>query len=58
MRDASLTYQPGLQVSSFVGKFKVRLGDTVTGPPVKGTNTWTFEVDDASALRSMGSESR
>ena len=40
-------YQAGMQVASASGALIVKLVSSVPGPPVKGTNTWTIEVDAA-----------
>ena len=44
----AIPYQAGMEVASSVGLFEVKLLDSVPGPPVKGNNTWTIEIDDAS----------
>ena len=40
-------YTKGMQVTSVDGTRIVKLLESKPGPPVKGTNTWTVEVDDA-----------
>src|SRR5881394_1498765 len=45
----AVPYQPGMQVTSSAGTFTIKLLDSVPGPPVKGPNTWTLEVDDATS---------
>ena len=45
----ALPYQPGMQVMSSAGTFTIKLLDSTPGPPVKGPNTWTLEIDDASS---------
>jgi hypothetical protein len=42
-------YQSGMQVMSSNGLFTVRLLESNPGPPVKGQNTWTVEVDDVAS---------
>jgi hypothetical protein len=44
----AIPYQAGMEVASSLGLFEVKLLDSVPGPPVKGNNTWTVEIDDAS----------
>ena len=38
-------YVKGMQVTSTSGALIVKLLESVPGPPVKGTDTWTIEVD-------------
>ncbi len=42
-------YQPGMQVTSAATPpvFMIKLLESNPGPPVKGTNTWDIEVDEA-----------
>lgn len=42
-------YQPGMSFTSTSGKFVVKLLESTPGPPVKGNNTWTIEVDDSAS---------
>jgi YtkA-like len=39
-------YEAGLYVISDAGYFKITLLNSQPGPPVKGQNTWTIEVDE------------
>jgi hypothetical protein len=43
----AMPYQPGMHVTSAAGAFTIKLLDSSPGPPVKGTNTWNVEIDDA-----------
>jgi hypothetical protein len=43
----AMPYQPGLAFASAAGTYTVKLLVSDPGPPVKGNNTWTLEVDDA-----------
>jgi hypothetical protein len=43
----AVPYQPGMHVTSDAGTFIVKLLQSVPGPPVKGQNTFTVEVDQA-----------
>jgi YtkA-like len=45
----AVPYQPGMEVTSSAGLFKVKLVESVPGPPVKGNEVWTIEVDDATS---------
>ena len=40
-------YTKGMHVTSRGGALTVKLLQSVPGPPVKGTDTWTIEVDQA-----------
>jgi hypothetical protein len=44
----AMPYQAGMSVLSSAGVFTVKLLDSTPGPPVKGQNTWTVEVDEVS----------
>jgi len=43
----AVPYRPGIEVTSSAGLFTVKLVQSVPGPPVKGNEVWTIEVDDA-----------
>jgi hypothetical protein len=43
----AVPYQPGMHVTSSAGTFTIKLLGSVPGPPVKGNNTWTVEIDEA-----------
>jgi hypothetical protein len=43
----AMPYVQGMMVTSASGGLTVKLLRSVPGPPVKGTNTWTVEVDQA-----------
>jgi len=44
----ALPYQAGMLVMSNAGTFTIKLLGSTPAPPIKGQNTWTLEVDDAS----------
>jgi hypothetical protein len=44
-----MPYAAGMHVASAAGTFGVKLLDSVPGPPVKGNNSWTIEIDDAAS---------
>ena len=50
----AMPYQPGLSFASVAGTYTVKLLASVPGPPVKGNNTWTLEVDDAAGAPADG----
>lgn len=45
----AMPYRAGMQVASTTGTFTVKLLDSNPAPPVKGSDVWTIEVDDAAA---------
>jgi YtkA-like len=45
----AVPYRAGLEVTSSAGMFNVKLVQSVPGPPVKGNEAWTIEVDDAAS---------
>src|SRR4051812_23392496 len=51
--DRAMPYQPGMRVMSRAGAFSVALVQSVPGPPVKGNNAWTVEVDDATTAAAL-----
>jgi hypothetical protein len=47
-------FAPGMIKTGFGGRLQLRLLTAQPGPPIKGTNTWTVEVDDAAGLAQPG----
>jgi hypothetical protein len=44
----------GLSKAAFGGRLKLKLLAADPGPPIKGTNAWTVEVDDAQGAAQAG----
>lgn len=45
----AMPYLPGMHVASSAGAFELKLLASVPGPPVKGNNTWSVEIDDGTS---------
>jgi hypothetical protein len=45
----AMPYLAGMHVASAAGTFEVKLIESVPGPPVKGNNSWTIEIDDSAS---------
>jgi len=50
----ALPYSPNMSLMSTSGAFKVVLVDSMPGPPIKGTNTWTIKIVDESGAPQDG----
>ena len=49
--DGDGDYQPGMQVDGDDGQVTVILVEADPGPPERGDNTWTLQVEDDTGLR-------